>query len=333
MAHHLPHQQAAAIFSPSVARAAASTAKDWSYVDSWLRSKYGKNKIPPFERNPDTLKALLALAAANEAADDDRDQLARLEEAALDEVRRHERETEEQRRRQQQQTQTQQDTADAETEAAIPDGATFAADLLAAIESNLSKDGSVALSAMSSMALALGTADPSPSSLGASFVSLQAQAASLEDALARVGLLQQYLDREALATQSFLDELQRDGPYQLAPDLAKQNLELQRRVRAMASRLPELRQHVLALEKAVGPPGITVDDVRRDEETYLDLLARKKDLDARVDAFAGLPPDLDAARAELEALRTQLRGLTEQRDANFERLVERESPVKSRRRP
>ena len=73
-----------------------------------------------------------------------------------------------------------------------------------------------------------------------------------------------------------------------------------------------------------------MEDVRADEEAYLEILARKRDLDARIGAFAGLPPDVGAARAELEALRSELRELTERRDANFEKLVERESPVKTR---
>ena len=84
--HHHHHQSNAAIFSPSVARAAASTAKDWSFVDDWLHRKYAASSasgggggktaakrsswttVPQFERNPETLKALLALAAANEAS-------------------------------------------------------------------------------------------------------------------------------------------------------------------------------------------------------------------------------------------------------------------------
>src|SRR4051812_16762721 len=96
MSHLAPQ---AAIFSPSVARAAASTAKDWAYVDAWIKRQYVHlsnpdpnshnypSRPPTFERNADTLEALLALIAANEAADDERDRLAGLEAAALDEVR------------------------------------------------------------------------------------------------------------------------------------------------------------------------------------------------------------------------------------------------------
>ena len=92
MAHlhqrHLSHDyESGAIFSPTIARIAASTARDWSYVDSWLSSKLPPGRpLPSFERNPDTLKALLALAAANEAADEQRSLLARAEAEALKEV-------------------------------------------------------------------------------------------------------------------------------------------------------------------------------------------------------------------------------------------------------
>ncbi len=49
MAHMVP---SAAIFSPSVARIAASTAKDWNYVDSWLSARFHGGSRPAFERNP-----------------------------------------------------------------------------------------------------------------------------------------------------------------------------------------------------------------------------------------------------------------------------------------
>ncbi|KAI1452957.1 hypothetical protein F4805DRAFT_445326 [Annulohypoxylon moriforme] len=324
MAHLAPSSQAA-IFSPSVARAAASTAKDWSYVDSWLRSKYAgssanRGRPPTFERNPETLKVLLALAAANEAADEDREQLARLEEAALAEVEASERELEARRQKSEQQP---SDSVDGEL---------LAADLLASIESNLSREGTAALDAMSNMAVDLGVAYPTPEILGAKYVELQGRALELEDSLERVNLLQRYLDREAAQTNSFLEELRRGDAYQPAPDLAKQNLELQRKIKNITSKLPELKQQVVALEKSVGLPSLTVEDVKEDEGAYHELLARKKDLDVQVKAFAGLPPDIEAARMELEALRAELRDATDQRDTNFEKLVERESPIKTRRR-
>ncbi|KAI2627509.1 hypothetical protein GGR54DRAFT_636637 [Hypoxylon sp. NC1633] len=321
MAHLAPSQTA--IFSPSVARAAASTAKDWSYVDNWLQNKYAgssfnRGKPPSFERNPETLKALLALAAANEAADEDREQLARFEESALDEVRAAERHQELKRKQAE--------------ELVVPGGEAIVNDLLAAIRDGLTKEGKTALDSMAAMAVELGVAHASPEALGAKYVELQGRAFEVDDAFERVNLLQQYLVRESARMDAFIDELQRGGAYQLKPDLARQNLELQRKIKSVATGLPELRQQIIALEKSIGVPGLAVEEVREDEEAYLELLARKKGLDAQVKAFAGLPPDIEAARVGLDALRTELRDATEQRDANFEKLVERESPAKNRRK-
>ncbi|KAI3319935.1 hypothetical protein HD806DRAFT_254093 [Xylariaceae sp. AK1471] len=343
MSHLAPQ---AAIFSPSVARAAASTAKDWAYVDAWLKRQYARlpnpnpnpnsthshtTKPPSFERNTETLEALLALIAANEAADDERDRLASLEEAALDEVRA----AEDEKNSRRQATSSKRDGGGGGDAAAIH-GDLLAEDLLHAIDAGLSKEGLTALDAMADVAMALDmAADPSPAMLGHRFVELQGRAHEAEQLLHRVGMLQSYLDDEAARLSLFLEELKLGRQYELPPDVEKENAELERGVRAMSANLPELKRQVESLEKKVGIPPLTVEEVKKDEEAYLDLLVTKKDLDAQVKAFAGLPPDIEAARTELEGLRTQLREATERRDANFEMLVERESPVKIRtsRRP
>ncbi|KAI0798319.1 hypothetical protein GGR55DRAFT_559743 [Xylaria sp. FL0064] len=332
MSHLAPQ---AAIYSPSIARAAASTAKDWAYVDAWLRRQYANlskdaavskstasssSSPPAFERNPETLEALLALIAANEEADEERDRLARLESAALDEVRAAEQEKESRRRR--------ANTGSSGNDAADAHGDLLAEDLLEALDAGLSKDGLAALDAMADVALSLNTpADPRPAHLAHRFVDLQGDAHETSHLLHRLGLLQAYLDDESARLRGFLEDL-RQGPQYLLP--ADSTAELRRTIKETGAKLPELRRHVEALEKKVGIPDLTVDEVRLDEEAYLDLLARKKDLDAQVKAFAGLPPDVEAARVELEGLRAQLRNATERRDANFEMLVERESPVKVR---
>ncbi|KAI0453962.1 hypothetical protein F5B21DRAFT_266673 [Xylaria acuta] len=350
MSHLAPQ---AAIFSPSIARAAASTAKDWAYADAWLRRQYAHLSSskpaapPPFERNPATLAALLSLIAANEEADEERDRLARLEASALDEVRAAE--DEKARRRQSTDTRNGQDSGgDDHDRAASPPpppihGDLLAEDLLQAVDAGLSKEGLTALDALADVSLSLDAAtDPSPATLSHRFVELQGRVHEAEHLLHRVGLLRSYLADESARLSSFLEELRLGPQYQLADAVEggdrgigreKGVEELERAVKLMASRLPELTRHVEALEKRVGIPPLTVEDVRQDEEAYLDLLARKKDLDAQVKAFAGLPPDVEAARAELEGLRAQLREATERRDADFERLVERESPVKVRISP
>ncbi|KAI0467272.1 hypothetical protein F4859DRAFT_494770 [Xylaria cf. heliscus] len=354
MSHLAPQ---AAIFSPSIARAAASTAKDWAYVDAWLRRQYAhlasaKPTAPPsFERNPETLEVLLSLIAANEEADEERDRRARLEASALDEVRAAEAE----KARRRQNTDTDTDAAADGNSSAGDHGSTattpppihgdlLAEDLLQAVDAGLSKEGLTALDALADVSLSLDAAtDPSPANLSHRFVELQGRVHEAEHLLHRVGLLRSHLADESTRLSSLLEELRLGPQYQLVNASESKGKEggreregetgveeLELAVKSMASRLPELTRYVETLEKRVGIPTLTVEDVRRDEEAYLDLLARKKDLDALVRAFAGLPPDVEAARAELEGLRAQLREATERRDANFEMLVERESPVKTR---
>lgn len=75
-----------AFFSPSKAKQQRAQAQDWQHVDTWLASKFQGRSIPQFERNEDTLKALLALVAANEKADEERDLLWNVQKEALSEL-------------------------------------------------------------------------------------------------------------------------------------------------------------------------------------------------------------------------------------------------------
>lgn len=293
-----------AIFSPSVARIAASTARDWNAVDSWLASKYHGRTPPSFERNPETLKALLALASLNESADEERDLLARAEADALAEI-----------------------NAASKAEEEPP----FADALLDSVEAGLTKEGKAALDAMASMSVTLGVAYPEPEQLGQKMVDLQGRAFSLEQTVQRVEIMQRHLQDEAEKIQAMLQELQRDE-YAPPTDLAKRNLELQRKIKAMAAKLPELRDRATALSSGtLTGSHITVEHLAEDEARYLAALAKKRELEAQLVAFQDLPADVDDARAELDALRSELRALTRKRDAVFEGLVEAESPQKRRR--
>ncbi|RMJ17921.1 hypothetical protein BHE90_006208 [Fusarium euwallaceae] len=305
MAHHHLIGEDSAIFSPSVARIAASTARDWSYVDAWLSSKFHPRPVPPFERNNDTLKALLALASTNEAADEERSLLAKSEAAALQELK--------------------------ESESKASNGTRpLREGLLDAVQHNLPADGHTALDAMAHMALQLGVAFPEPETLGRRMCELQSTIYDTEQMKARVEILHQHIDAEAARINDLLRELQSDD-YQPPITLAKQNLDMQRKVKALSAKLPELQDRVAALAANTDSSHPTIADLARDEQEYLAVLARKKELDLQLASFQGLPSNPDMARSELEDLRGQLRSITSQRDAVFEGLVERESPVKRRR--
>jgi HAUS augmin-like complex subunit 1 len=297
-------QKQAAIFSPSVARAAASAAKDWNAVDSWLASRLGRAP-PPFERNADTLRVLLALVSANESADEERDVLCRVETEALAEI-----------------------TAAKEARSGDDgDLDSVREDILSLVENSLSREARQALDALASSAVELGlSANVDAVTIGRHLASLQAEIFALSQAADRATFLRRYIRSEAERMGAAVKELRDGESYRPPPDLAKQNLEIQRRTKAAAAALPKTRE----------PDGtsdniLSAEQVREEEEEFLALMTQRNALDAQVRSFQGLPPDTDSARRELESLRDELRQVTRQRDAVFEGLVERETPRKPAR--
>ncbi|KAJ0168989.1 hypothetical protein CTA2_3703 [Colletotrichum tanaceti] len=304
---HLP--PSTAIFSPSVARIAASTAKDWSYVDSWLALKYQGRPVPTFERNPETLKALLALANSNETADEERELVARAEATVVQEV------SAVQRR------------SDSNSE--LPTPAAVRGRILGAIQDHLTREGRTALNSMATLSCQLSVAYPDAETIGRSMIALHAETSELEQMRGRVHVLEAYIEQESASANDLLQILRSDD-YKPANDLARQNLDMQRRIKAVAARIPEHKDRVNSLNKCPDASYNTIEKMVQDEADYLNLLAQKKGLDAEVDQFSGLPDDVRKARTELEHLRAEVRAITQHRDAIFEELVERESPRKGR---
>jgi len=88
----------AKVFSPTVAKQQSLQQKDWIYVDQFLSTRFAPDPVPKFERNPETLKALLALASANESADEEKALEHRVKEKALDELQKRDAAIEESRK-------------------------------------------------------------------------------------------------------------------------------------------------------------------------------------------------------------------------------------------
>lgn len=316
MAHlhgHLSRpDESAAIFSPSVARIAASTARDWSHVDSWLASKFPAGRPPPsFERNQHTLKALLALATANEAADEQRQLLARADASAL---------------------QALEENRDRSRTESGPDNHAlhsdlFRNDLITLIQRELPREGTNALDCLAKVAIQARTAVAEPEHLGRDFVSLQGSLFELEQMVDRLDSLGRHIKREADQTASLL-RTWRGERFRPHPDSAKQNLDLQRKLKSMSSHLDDLRDRPTTETFLANATHPTIEHVSLEEKDLLALLSCKKELDAQIAAFEGLPNDPTKARSELDALRRQLQTYASRRDAVFESLVERESPVR-----
>ncbi|PHH79422.1 hypothetical protein CDD80_4875 [Ophiocordyceps camponoti-rufipedis] len=266
--------QPAAIFSPSVARIAASTARDWSYVDAWLASKFPPGRpIPPFERNQSTLEALLALALANEAADDERSHLARASASALRRLEQH------------------------DSNCRLRDT------LTTCVQGGLTDEGSNALDALANVAIRAASPLASPHDFGRDFVRLQASLAEAELMISRLDLLRRHIDHEVDLGAEALRAWQ-DHRFKPFPDTARQNLELQRKAKLLRSQLSDLRDRV---RRPDGLPQLTIEDAARLEHSIVALLTRFRQLQASTTSFGHrLSTDTGKAPGEEDSLRKQL---------------------------
>ncbi|KAJ3499766.1 hypothetical protein NLG97_g54 [Lecanicillium saksenae] len=296
------------MFSPSVARVAAAEVKDWSFVDSWLAVQFPGRHPPPFERNADTLRALLALIAFNDCASEDARLLSRIDRDAIRDLPQH-------------------------TESGgSPASATLTVmrdSLLDIVEHELPKEGKVALNSMASMAISAKMAFPEPEQLGAAIFDTQSAVFEAERMISRAETLERHVHSEIAHTNAVLNTMQ-DDAYQMPDGLGKRNLELQRTVKAMSAQAPEFERRIASLKASVASSEFTVHDILREEQDYLALVENRKELEKHISVFRGLPSDPDLARDELNAYRQELQGITSRRDAAFQGLVERETPVKRR---
>lgn len=170
---------------------------------------------------------------------------------------------------------------------------------------------------------------PETEKLARGIIELQVSSSDLEQASDRVSILEKHLNKELGLINTLIEELQSDA-YQPASDLTKQTIEYQRKIKVLAGKLPELKDRVASLSAAAGKKKITIQDVKAEEDKFKTLMGTVRDLENQVKTYHGLPQDTDLARLELERVRVELRDLTQQRDAMFEGLVERESPKKTR---
>ncbi|OBT83568.1 hypothetical protein VE02_06936 [Pseudogymnoascus sp. 03VT05] len=288
------------IFSPTLARQALATTKDWNYVDAWLSRHFAPGSPPAFERNADTLRALLALAAVNESVDEENDLLSKADARCLSELRQN-----------------------GEPDARI--------DLLGSLENNLTADGKKGLDALSETAAALNLPFGDTEQMATRIMNLHSTAFSLEQIGARIDVLINHMQRELELGTSFLKEIDSDK-YQSLPNLGKQTMEYQRKTKLLAAKIPELRERISALTASEGTGTIkpTIQDVVVEEKDFRSIEALVKDLEGQLKSYHGLPHDTDLARLELETLRAELTALKKERDGMFEGLVERESPKKQR---
>ncbi|KAK7540674.1 uncharacterized protein J3D65DRAFT_616096 [Phyllosticta citribraziliensis] len=218
------HLSPDALFSPSKAAQQRAQAHDWQHVETWLSKLYPGQRLPAFERNEETLKALMAMAAANERADEE----AALLNALEDEVR---------------------DELDATSN--LDDDDSTAA-LVSSIESSLSPTGLRALDFLTRLTSSLPSSTYSPTALAHALISQSAHLASLSahhDALAHLRLQLAATLHDVRATHDALTTDPALAPHAALP---RQTTDFARQTKHLLPKLREYEERLAAL--AAGCP-------------------------------------------------------------------------------
>ncbi|KAK5159585.1 hypothetical protein LTS14_002727 [Recurvomyces mirabilis] len=259
---------AAALFSPSKARAQQAQQRDWAAVDIWLAKQYGK-RLPAFERNEDTLEALLALANVNEDADEQRLLVDKVGRQALQ--------------------------AHGRTSPEVDD-------VYQRLLDTLDHDGRQHLDILASLAVELGTAETAE--MAQSICNLTAQRFELSEQVARCEAQQAALQRELQKTKAVLQIL-RNEAFQPPSDLSEQTAEMARSTKQLRTKLVEYDERTSPLRSSsiIGP---SLEDVLKQAASSEAQQARLSALENELCAYEGLPPDPKAAKGKLEVARSQL---------------------------
>lgn len=285
--------------SPAKARQAAIQAKDWAYVNSWLNRQYVPKPVPQFERNEDTLRVLLALAAANDAADEESNLQHRAREEAVHAYKsREESEGKDAHERQKK-------------------------EILDDVEIALDDKGRGDLDDLVDSAVALGnTLNPDIEDLSQSIVELTVEEFEAQNQMRKVETLHLYLQKELDRLQAELEELKSDKAFETPSDIQGLTSEWTRGTKTLATKVGEYQDRIASLERNQ-PRGPIIEEVLVEEERVIQLQETVQMLEARVKAFHNLPKDISGARARYKELERELGQLTRQRDTLFGNLVGR----------
>lgn len=281
------------LLSPAKARQAAIQAKDWAYVNSWLSRQYSPNPVPNFERNEDTLRTLLALAAANDAADEEAALLHRAREEAIRDFREREEAEDKQKR-----------------------------ELLDELELCLSENGKRDLDDLAETTAVLGALHTGTKDLGQSLIELTVEEFDAQEELSKVGMLQKHLEKELAAVQEQLDQLKSDPAFEVPADLPAQTAEWSRSTKMLTAKLTEYQDRLATLGRNSSKDP-TIEDLVTEEKQISQLKGIIQSLDHRLKMFHDLPKDIQGARAQYRQLERELNQLIERRDSMFESLVEK----------
>jgi HAUS augmin-like complex subunit 1 len=279
--------------SPTKARQAAIQAKDWAFVNSWLNRHYAPNPIPKFERNEDTLRTLLALAAANEAADEEAAVLNHAREQTIEGFKAREKSEELQK-----------------------------VEILDEVEHCLDDTGAGNLEDLAETVAVLGTLGTKTTDVGQSVIELTKEEFEAQEQMRRVQSLHGYLERELITLGEQLDKLKSDPAFETPANLPALTSEWTRSTKLLNSKVNEYQDRTTALDRNSNK-GATLEKVMLEEDEVGRMIESMKSLEIKIKMFHDLPKDIASARAKYQDLETELNQLTRERDSMFENLVDR----------
>ena len=276
-------------FSPSKARAAQAQAKDWASVDSWLAKRYPSKRLPPFERNEETLQALLELATLNDSADEQRSLVDRIEKASLQAMSRR--------------------------KAGESEGN---AEILKSLMADLS--GCESLDGLAEAMVSLSCSDADISTLARATADLTAQQFDAEQQALRGDAQLQAIKSEQAKVSAQLEDLKRDD-FEPRSNLPELTTEWIRNTKQLKAKIGEYDDRLAGL-RAMQQPSVKLEDVASMVTDMTSQQQRLEELSSQLKAYQSLPSDPKAARATLEKARANLRTKVKERDELFERLVD-----------
>ena len=274
---------ATGLFSPSKAKVHQAQAKEWAYLDSWLAKR--SRRVPTFERNEETLQALMSLATLNDAADEQRSGVDRVEKAAFSALQKR-------------------------GEASVEGLHELVLDRL---------ETKSALDTLASLAVLLETPISSALAIGTAVVDLNDAQFVAAQQILRTDFQLQALKAEQDRVKTLLANL-KDESLIASPDLPVQTSEWTRSSKHLRAKVVEYNDR-LASARSEPKPAVALEDIAKQATDITEQDAQLKQLESELEAFQSLPSDARSARAKLETARDNLRKLTKQRDALFEKLA------------
>ncbi|GAB7365845.1 hypothetical protein MBLNU230_g7177t1 [Neophaeotheca triangularis] len=277
------------LFSPSKARQHEAQARDWVYIDTWLARKY---RVPPaFERNEQTLQALLALASATDGADETRDLRCQVEKAALGELR--------------------------EREGGLSGREREVYGVLG--EAVEGVGGGESLGALAGAAVAVDAVDgEGVGELGGKVVALTHRRFELEERVRRVEAQLGSLRAEQARTEALILDLQDEG-FQVSSELPRQISEWQRNSKHLKAKIAEYDERLGGAKTT----GNAIERLHQIEILIAETAKQEKrlaELHAELEVYQDLPADVRGAQQKLDKARNELAELTMKRDGLFEGL-------------